>query len=459
MRAIHGEVAPGDTVWLAGGTYTTAPVAGTHIVAFDGPLSGAAGKPITISNMPGARVTLDASVAPLGHNLDFRGLEIVSLTPQTYIEGIKDAPTGGFFTAQATQCRLINCVLHDGDEGATLWTGSGDNEVYGCVIYHNGVAGPTRGHGHGIYAQGPAGTKRLADNIIFNNYGYGIHCFSDAGQEVNDLQIIGNILFSNGMPASAQGCTNILVGSQDKACRNILVSDNISYMHPVSGRLNTKLYFARAVSDPTQGYTQEPNEDLICTNNVLINGRYALNTGCWKRLVVTGNLLYGRSLAAMMPLEMVKAGETGTYEWDRNEYIMGGWIRPFEFGWGLAETTIDATAWRAQKGFDAHSTFREETLGYPKGVDVYVRPNQYEPGRAHIAVLNWDRQPMVSVNLKEVLKEGQAYRIFNVQNLWDEPVASGTYDGKPVAVPALLSWLAPEFDAYLVIPSAEGAGR
>jgi hypothetical protein len=63
------------------------------------------------------------------------------------------------------------------------------------------------------------------------------------------------------------------------------------------------------------------------------------------------------------------------------------------------------------------------------------------------------------VNLSNVLKVGQTYRIFNVQRLWDEPVASGTYDGKEVAVPALLSWLAPEFDAYLVIPAAEGKGR
>jgi hypothetical protein len=366
---------------------------------------------------------------------------------------------GGFFTGQGTRCRLINCVIHDNESGVLVWPGAQEVEVYGCLIYYNGTAGPTRGHGHGVYTQGAIGTKRIADCLIWNNWGYGIHCFSDTGEEVGNTQIVGNILFSNGMPATAQGCTNLFVGAAGKACRNILVSDNVSYMHPISNRLNTKLYFAKPVSDPTQGYTQEPNEDLICTNNAFINGRYALNTGCWKRLVVTGNMLYGRSLAAMMPIDMVKPGETGTYEWDRNEYIMGGWIRPFELGWGLSENMIDATAWRAQKGFDAHSTFREDGLGYPKGVDVFVRPNQYEPGRAHIAVLNWDRVPKVNVDLSKVLKVGQSYRIFNVQNLWGAPVASGTYDGGDVALPALLSWLAPEMDAYLVIPSDKGDGR
>ena len=73
--------------------------------------------------------------------------------------------------------------------------------------------------------------------------------------------------------------------------------------------------------------------------------------------------------------------------------------------------------------------------------------------------MNWDRAATVSVDLSTVLKKDQPYRIFNVQKLWDEPVAKGVYDGKPVDVPALLSWLAPEFDAYLVLPSAEGDGR
>ena len=45
------------------------------------------------------------------------------------------------------------------------------------------------------------------------------------------------------------------------------------------------------------------------------------------------------------------------------------------------------------------------------------------------------------------------------------PVASDVCDGKGITVPALLGWLAyatadkPEFDAYLVLPSAQGDGR
>lgn len=55
-------------------------------------------------------------------------------------------------------------------------------------------------------------------------------------------------------------------------------------------------------------------------------------------------------------------------------------------------------------------------------------------------------------------QEGQPHRLFNPPTggrQWLRAV----YDGKEVSLPAMLSWLAPEFDAYLVIPSAEGDAR
>ena len=63
------------------------------------------------------------------------------------------------------------------------------------------------------------------------------------------------------------------------------------------------------------------------------------------------------------------------------------------------------------------------------------------------------------MDLSDVLEKGQPYRVFNVQQLWGKPVAEGVYDGEPVALPAMLSWLAPEFDAYLVLSSAHGDAR
>ena len=71
-----------------------------------------------------------------------------------------------------------------------------NTEVYGCVVYYNGVCD---GQEHGIYIQNVAGYKKAIDNIVFNNAGFGIHAFphkEDAS--LRDVSLIGNIAFNNG---------------------------------------------------------------------------------------------------------------------------------------------------------------------------------------------------------------------------------------------------------------------
>ncbi len=70
----------------------------------------------------------------------------------------------------------------------------------------------------------------------------------------------------------------------------------------------------------------------------------------------------------------------------------------------------------------------------PTVTQVFVRPNQYEPGRAHIIVYNWDQAPSQNVDLSEVLSPGDGYEIRNAQNFFASPVATGVYDGSPVSV-------------------------
>lgn len=69
----------------------------------------------------------------------------------------------------------------------------------------------------------------------------------------------------------------------------------------------------------------------------------------------------------------------------------------------------------------------------PAGVKTFVRPNHYEPGRAHIVVHNWDRVAAVKVDLaKAGLASGAPYEIRNVQNYQAPAVASGVFDGHPI---------------------------
>src|SRR2546426_6136509 len=53
-------------------------------------------------------------------------------------------------------------------------------------IYNNGWQQPDFGNGHGIYAKSSAGPVYLRDNIVFNQFGYGIHIYANAGSGGGD---------------------------------------------------------------------------------------------------------------------------------------------------------------------------------------------------------------------------------------------------------------------------------
>lgn len=71
----------------------------------------------------------------------------------------------------------------------------------------------------------------------------------------------------------------------------------------------------------------------------------------------------------------------------------------------------------------------------PKESVVFVRPSEYEPGRANITVYNWAGSDTVSVDLGKVVPAGAQFEIRNAQNWHKGPVAKGVYDGKPVSLP------------------------
>jgi hypothetical protein len=97
---------------------------------------------------------------------------------------------------------------------------------------------------------------------------------------------------------------------------------------------------------------------------------------------------------------------------------------------------------------------------------TFVRPNAYEPGRANIAIYNWDLKKTVPVDLSMILKPSQGFEIRDAQNYFAEPVVQGVYDGQPVLVPMTglthvapvgeiahqPQHTAPAFAAFVVLP-------
>jgi hypothetical protein len=105
----------------------------------------------------------------------------------------------------------------------------------------------------------------------------------------------------------------------------------------------------------------------------------------------------------------------------------------------------------------------------PSDVEVYVRPNRFERGRAHVVVFNWSHADDVEVDLRSAnLPHGTRFEVRDAENFFGPPVARGIYDGSPVRLnmtgltvakpvgSGLQTPLhtAPEFGVFIVVPTS-----
>jgi hypothetical protein len=128
-----------------------------------------------------------------------------------------------------------------------------------------------------------------------------------------------------------------------------------------------------------------------------------------------------------------------------------------------AVQTFDYPGWTQTTGFDSQSQYLK---GRPKGTQVIVRPNQYEPGRANLIVLNWDKLAEVAVDVSSVLTTGTPYEVRNVQDYFGATVLRGVYHGQPLRLPmtglsiaqpvasrTALKPSGPELNVFILIPT------
>jgi hypothetical protein len=122
-------------------------------------------------------------------------------------------------------------VVHDNANGLGLWLDSHGSEAYGNLIYHNGWQGPDRAHGHGIYTQNQKPTRRIADNIIFNQFSHGIHAYGSDSAWLDNITLEGNIAFMNGSTSLGgiyESGREILLGGW-RVAANAVVDSNFTY--------------------------------------------------------------------------------------------------------------------------------------------------------------------------------------------------------------------------------------
>jgi len=408
---------PGDTIWLRDGTYRG---------NFTSVLAGNDTKPVTVRQFARERATIDGSLTISGSRSVFWGFEIMNSSPD---RTTKDRPTGVNVFGPYTKC--INLIIHDAGMGFGCWSAAWGAEIYGCLIYHNGWQGPgnDRGHGHAIYTQNETVTKRIVDNIMFDQFGYGIHAYTQGG-EIKNFHIEGNVSFNNGSATRENHrYDNILIGGFKPAEGIILVS-NCTYT--TWGRGGKSVQF---------NYSAKNNKDLTCRDNYFAGGAPVMLATEWETVVMTGNTLAG--MQKLVTLALPAKGTTAAYQWDDNTYFASSNATPFSFQ-GQA---FDLAGWQQATGLDAHSQFQNKL----RGTKIFIRPNQYEPGRAHIIVYNWDRLDAVTVDLNDTGPRGTKFEIVNVLDFFGKPVATGTYGGPALRLPLNSTTTGPEFNAFVVV--------
>ena len=400
----NGKVQPGDTIWLRAGTYRG---------SFQSTVSGTSGNPVVFRQYPGEHAIIDgAGTARTGNALKvtgswvtFWGFEMTNTDADRTSSELGNGGRAHALANYASHTRYIGLIVHDYGVGIYNDYHYSDVEIVGCVFYNNGWQGPDRGHGHAIYIRSNTGPVTARDNVIFNQFGYGVHVFTNPGEGLlNNIRIEGNVAFNNGMLSDNSSASNILVGGDDKA-DNDVVKGNMTYFASTSKSTNMKI-----------GYGSTKNGSVQIKDNYVAGGGPVLNMGYWSSTTASGNTFIGTS----------------------------------------SLVTINNPSLSS-------STFSGQTSSsLPTTTKVFVRKVPYEAGRVNVVVYNWGKDGSVTVNLDGMLPAGSRYEVHNVQDMDGSAVASGTFNGgsvtlpiRSVSAPAPVGWsnhpgTGTEFAAYIV---------
>jgi parallel beta-helix repeat protein len=202
LRYAVGRLRAGDTLYLRDGTYTGA--ANTIDSELGVVPSGTSwSNPVTIAGYPGEVAIIRPPRSGNGH-----GIRLSRSAPQYVI--VKDlmidmgeqsasdgdsSPYGVYLSSGANHNRFINLEIKNAvNFGVVFSPNNGNspfNEMINCFIHDNGMRGGSAGNGHGLYI---STSDNLFDgNEIYNNQGYGLHLYDNAGP----LNVARNIIRNN----------------------------------------------------------------------------------------------------------------------------------------------------------------------------------------------------------------------------------------------------------------------
>lgn len=302
LAGAGGRVHAGDTIWVRMGTY---------VGTYETNLAGSPSAPIIVRAYPSERVIIDGNdgsgndgFVVHGSYTWYWGLEFRNSDPSRTTSSTSSNFRPDVVVNNGTHIKYINLVVHDGGVAFYTYTGMPDVEIYGSILYNNGWQGPDRGHGHGLYLKNDVGPVVARDNVVFNQFGYGIHIYSDAGDGLlNGISAIGNISFDNGSLAST-GPSAQIGNLGQMAANNLVVLDNLTYVDPSVGGSNVVL---------------GSGDGLMASGNYVVGGN-GITEGPWTNATVTGN-----TVVPPAPTQTVAFVRPNAYEPGRAFVVVFNW--------------------------------------------------------------------------------------------------------------------------------------
>ena len=150
-----------------------------------------------------------------GGNVVLWGLVIrdLSVTDRRVTEASPETDLGGAVYFQGENQQLRNCIIENLQMGVGFWASAPNFIGEGNIIYNIGFYDETSGRkegtrGHICYGQtdGVMGS-RWAKNIMWGGLNHGLHCYSQSGGKLDNLNIEDNIMFATKHRAALVGGT------------------------------------------------------------------------------------------------------------------------------------------------------------------------------------------------------------------------------------------------------------
>lgn len=442
---------PGDLIWMLSGTYS----GGRQLVMTQ---NGTAAQPIIYRACPNARVTLDGGIGYLSQYTWLWGLEITNLTDPGEMSNSINTPDGlvkvgsALVNLKAPGGRLINNIIHHAQRsqsGIGGWDGGSGQIFYGNIVYSNGQQPELAQPPHGAYTQNRYevdGYKYYVNNLFLDHAlvcgekCYNFHAHSQGTGYVSGFYLLHNI-FANGRVEIGGANSHHSPSDQHRVYDNYFYNVGVvqlGFRKPWQGEFvgnylgrNSRLMVTAWGAGET---VFEKSAPTVIQNNQFF---YQINNSYLDYYSMTSQTALG---SAPLPVEDI---------FDQNRY--GAELR---VKYRVEDQTVSLKSlaeWQAQTandgnfiGFDQKATI----VSNPTDNAVFVLPNAYEPGRAHIAIYNWSGHPTTTINLSTVMPPGTAYQLYNPQEAFGRPVQEGVYEGLAIVVPS-----PNEFQTYLIVPA------